>query len=99
MISLSIALLAAALFALFSYIVDYFVHYRGLRSIPSPSPWAALSRLWLLIQSRRGRRYLKVDEAHRCLGTFVRLGPNHISIASIDAIKIIYGHGGGFLKT
>ncbi|CAE7189887.1 unnamed protein product [Rhizoctonia solani] len=35
-----------------------------------------------------------------CLpGTFVRLGPNHISIADPDALEVIYGHGSGLLKS
>lgn len=32
------------------------------------------------------------------LGTFVRLAPDHVSIASHEAIPIVYGHGTGFLK-
>jgi benzoate 4-monooxygenase len=51
-----------------------------------------------MYQCRRGRRYLAVDEAHKKLGTFVRIQPNHISIADVDAIAVIYGHGNGFLK-
>ena len=33
------------------------------------------------------------------LGPFVRLAPNHLSIADPDALSIIYGHGNGALKS
>jgi benzoate 4-monooxygenase len=32
-------------------------------------------------------------------GTFVRIGPNEISIASPDALPLVYAHGGGSLKS
>ena len=32
-------------------------------------------------------------------GTFVRLAPNHVSIADPDALQIIYAHGNGVLKS
>ncbi|KAF8712308.1 Cytochrome P450 monooxygenase, partial [Rhizoctonia solani] len=33
------------------------------------------------------------------VGTFVRLGPNHISISDPDALETVYGHGSGVLKS
>ena len=32
-------------------------------------------------------------------GTFVRLAPNHVSIADPDALQIVYAHGNGSLKS
>ena len=32
-------------------------------------------------------------------GTFVRLAPNHLSIADADAIQVVYAHGNGSLKS
>lgn len=32
-------------------------------------------------------------------GTFVRIGPNEISIASPEALPIVYAHGNGALKS
>lgn len=32
-------------------------------------------------------------------GTFVRLGPNHLSINSPDALQVVYAHGNGSLKS
>lgn len=68
-----------------------------LWGIPAPFP-AAFSNMWLMYHCRRGRRYKAVDEAHRRLGPVVRIQPNHVSIADLDAIPVIYGHGNGFLK-
>lgn len=52
-----------------------------------------------MYQARRGRRYVAVNEAHKKYGTFVRIQPNHVSIADDKAIPIIYGHGNGFTKS
>lgn len=79
------------------YIIPYLQKWH-LRDIPSPS-FAAFSNLWLLLQARRGHRFLKVDEAHKKYGKLVRIAPNHVSIADDDAIQAIYGHGNGFLKS
>lgn len=87
---------ALVLLPLLYYLLPYF---RNPSIIHIPGPFAAkFSNLWLMLQCRRGRRYLAVDSAHRMYGTFVRLQPNHVSIASDEAIQAIYGHGNGFLK-
>ena len=78
------------------YIFPYLRNWK-IRAIPGP-PVAAFSNLWLMYQCRRGRRYAAVDKAHKKYGTFVRLQPDHVSVADPDAIPIIYGHGNGFLK-
>ncbi|GAB1522346.1 hypothetical protein RhiTH_005460 [Rhizoctonia solani] len=38
-------------------------------------------------------------ELHQKYGPFVRIGPNHISIADPDALEDIYKHGNGLLKS
>lgn len=78
------------------YLLPYLRNW-SIRSIPGP-PIAAFSNLWLLLQSRQGHRYLSVDKAHKKYGKFVRIQPDHVSIADPDAIPIVYGHGNGFLK-
>jgi benzoate 4-monooxygenase len=87
---------AAALVA--TYLYSYLVTYGHLRDIPAPFP-AQFSNLWLLYVCRRGERYRVVDEIHKKLGPVVRIQPNHTSIADVDAITTIYGHGNGFLKS
>ena len=84
-------------FFLSLYLVPYFSNYALLRDIPGPLA-ARFSSLWLMLQARRGRRFLSVDAAHEKYGTFVRIQPDHVSVADEAAIPLIYGHGNGFLK-
>ncbi|KAF8743050.1 Cytochrome P450 monooxygenase, partial [Rhizoctonia solani] len=53
--------------------------------LPSPSspPWST---------SRAKTEWVRI-------GKFVRLAPNHISIADPEALQIVYAHGNGTLKT
>jgi benzoate 4-monooxygenase len=91
--------LGAGLVAIVAYYTyPYFVTYGQLRDIPAPFP-AQFTSWWLLSVVRRGKRYQIVDEAHKKLGTLVRIQPNHISVADDEAIHAIYGHGNGFLKS
>ena len=78
------------------YLLPY-IRSHTIRNIPGPR-LAAFSNLWLLYQCRRGRRFKKVDEAHKKYGKLVRIQPNHVSIADPEAIPVIYSHGGGWLK-
>lgn len=80
------------------YILPYFTTFSHLRKIPAPS-LAPFTNLWLLLQARRGHRFLAVHDAHNKLGKVVRIAPNHTSIADDSAINAIYGHGNGFLKS
>ncbi|RKF78802.1 Benzoate 4-monooxygenase [Golovinomyces cichoracearum] len=80
------------------YIIPYYTSYSKLRSISGPF-FARFSNLWLLIQARRGRRFLSVHNAHKKYGKFVRIQPNQVSIADEAAISQVYGHGNGFLKS
>ncbi|KAJ6586262.1 benzoate para-hydroxylase [Mycena vulgaris] len=58
------------------------------RSGDIPGPFLARwTHLWLAYHAHRGRRY------KARYGTVVRIAPNHISIASPDAISVIYGQG------
>ena len=94
--SLSYIFLLLLLHPVLYYLIP-FLHARPLISFPGPKI-AAFSNFWLLYQCRRGQRFLAVDAAHKKYGPVVRIQPNHISIADPDAIGIIYGHSGGWLK-
>ncbi|WOO78910.1 Benzoate 4-monooxygenase [Vanrija pseudolonga] len=91
-------LAAVATIVAIYYLKPFFVDYGALRDIPGPFP-AQFTDLWLFRVVRRGDRYITVDKLHKELGTLVRIQPNHVSVASDDAIKKIYGHGNGFLKS
>lgn len=91
-----IPLLCITLFLTY-YILPFLFTNTSLRSIPGPF-LAKFSNLWLLLQSRRGKRFLAVDAAHKTHGRVVRIQPDHVSVADEKAISIIYGHGNGFLR-
>ena len=80
------------------YLIPYLTTFAPLRSIPGP-PLAKISNLWLAYHSRRGQRYSAIHSAHAKYGTIVRVGYNHISIASEQAISLVYAHGNGWLKS
>lgn len=80
------------------WVVPYFTANTALRDIPGPF-FARFSALWLLLQARQGKRYQSVDEQHKKYGKFVRIQPDHVSIADESAINVVYGHGNGFLKS
>jgi benzoate 4-monooxygenase len=83
---------------LWYYLYAYFVTYGTLRDIPAPFP-AQFTNWWLFLVVRRGDRYATVDREHKKLGKMIRIAPNHVSIFDDAAIKQIYGHGNGFLKS
>lgn len=66
--------------------------------VPGPL-LARFSQFWLFYHARRHRRYLAVHAAHARYGKFVRVGPNHVSVADADAIPLVYGHNTGTVKS
>ena len=78
------------------YLVPY-LQKSHLRDIPSAG-YAAFTNVWLLLQARRGKKFLTIDEAHKKHGKLVRISPTQVSIADDEAIQSVYGHGNGFLK-
>ena len=79
-------------------VVNYFLDPYGLRKYPGPF-WAKITPLWMMYWVRRHQLFMAVHRLHQEKGTFVRLQPDHVSIADPDAIEDIYGHGNGFLKS
>ena len=61
-----------------------------LNAVPGPF-WAKWSNLWLVYHIRQGSMHRKIVEVHKKYGKLVRVGPNEISTADIDSLKIIYG--------
>ena len=95
---LLLTLVLLPLWLLLYYLIPYYTTFSLLRPIPG-SPLARLSDLWLAYHSRLGNRYLAIHTAHLKHGCVIRIGYNHISIASEQAIPLIYAHGNGFLKS
>lgn len=91
-----LAVIIVAVFVLQPLLV-YLKDSQGLRKFPTPS-FAGISSLWRVIQNLRYRHYLSIHEAHKTLGTHVRIAPKHISISDPRALNEIYGHGANMLK-
>ncbi|KAL4251988.1 cytochrome P450 family protein [Abortiporus biennis] len=80
------------------HVLVYLLDPHGLRRYPGPS-LAKLSDLWLGRVAALGHRSEVVHELHQKYGTFVRLAPNHVSVADPNALQLIYAHGNGSLKS
>lgn len=79
------------------YIIPYLTTYKSLGHIPGP-PIAKYSNIWLALGARQGQKYAWVHYAHRKYGKIVRVGYNHVSIATPEGLQTVYAHGNGFLK-
>ncbi|CAL1708780.1 unnamed protein product [Somion occarium] len=80
------------------HIVAYVVDPHALRAYPGPT-LAKFTDLWLGRTVALGHRSEVVHELHQKYGTFVRIAPNHLSIADPDALQVVYAHGNGSLKS
>ncbi|SJL18071.1 related to Benzoate 4-monooxygenase cytochrome P450 [Armillaria ostoyae] len=80
------------------HLVPYLIDSHGLRSYPGPLV-AKFSDVWLGCVSYKGHRSEVIHDLHMKYGSFVRLAPNHISVAQADALSLVYGHGNGALKS
>ncbi|EPS94385.1 hypothetical protein FOMPIDRAFT_62518 [Fomitopsis schrenkii] len=100
MYTAAFALLAVLiLFAIgLNHLVPYLQDLHTLRSCPGPT-LAKLSDIWLGRVAAQGHRSEVVHELHKQYGTFVRLAPNHLSVASSRAIQEVYAHGNGATKS
>ncbi|KAH7310670.1 cytochrome p450 benzoate 4-monooxygenase [Stachybotrys elegans] len=87
----------APLWAISYWVIPYFTTYGELRQYPGP--WICkFSNTWLALGARKGKKYAWVDWAHRKYGKVVRVGFNHVSIATPEGLQTVYAHGNGFLK-
>ena len=70
----------------------YFWDPKKLRRYNAPSV-AGFTNIWMMYQQYNHQRALATHAAHQKLGKIVRVGPNHVSFTSRQAVKDIYGHG------
>ncbi|KAG8754595.1 hypothetical protein FRC11_006578 [Ceratobasidium sp. 423] len=90
--------LAASLLIPAYFIVPYLLDPHDYRRFPGPTS-AAFSNAWLAWTVHTGKRQELVHKAHLKYGKYVRIGPNHVSIADPDALDPVYGHGSALLKS
>ncbi|KAJ8133325.1 hypothetical protein O1611_g293 [Lasiodiplodia mahajangana] len=92
-----LALIVGLVFILYP-LASYFLDKNDLRRFPSPSI-ASITPFWRMWHNvLYYGHYAAVDQAHRRLGSHVRIAPNHISILDSQAPYEIYGHGANMLK-
>lgn len=90
---LSLSTLTLCIYLSLLAALSYFVYIRffsALAGIPGPSS-AIFSRLWLAYHSQKGDMHIVVPKLHEKYGKLVRLAPNEVSVADLNAIKEIYG--------
>ncbi|KAI0824804.1 cytochrome P450 monooxygenase pc-bph [Trametes gibbosa] len=80
------------------HLVPFLLDPNSFFSYPGPF-FAKFSDLWLSKVAAGRHRSERVHELHEKYGTFVRIAPNHLSIAHPDALPYVYGHGNGTLKS
>ncbi|KAK0214873.1 cytochrome P450 monooxygenase [Armillaria fumosa] len=94
----STAIAAVAVLAVLVHLVPYLIDSHRLRSYPGPLI-AKFSDAWLAYVVHQGHRSEVIHDLHRKHGPFVRIAPNHVSVALSDAQPMVYGHGNGTLKS
>jgi hypothetical protein len=81
-------------------IAVYFVrshYYHGLNKIPGPFV-AGLTSLWKWNAVRREEMHTISADLHDKFGPLVRIGPNHVSASSAEAINVVHRARTGFTK-
>ncbi|KAG0691553.1 cytochrome P450 [Suillus ampliporus] len=91
-------LLLVPVLILLAHVIPYLRDPYNQRSIPGPF-LARFHDVWLGWVASQGHRSDVVHQLHKKYGTFVRLAPNHVSVADPDALQIVYAHGNGSLKS
>ncbi|KAF4580818.1 cytochrome P450 monooxygenase [Ophiocordyceps camponoti-floridani] len=94
MLILLLAALAAA-YGFYSYLLSP-LFFSPLSRIPAPHWSCAISSFWILRARKQFKENKTLSDAHSRHGPIVRVGPNTLSVDSVDAIRTIYQ--GGFDK-
>ncbi|EDU47128.1 cytochrome P450 4A5 precursor [Pyrenophora tritici-repentis Pt-1C-BFP] len=91
---MAILLLLASLFGgLVCYILGVIIYRLTLHPLAKyPGPFLAkITDIYLAYYAYKGSRHLAFHRAHEQYGTYVRLGPNLLSINTATGLKTIYG--------
>jgi cytochrome P450 len=91
------ALVAAAAFFAYRYLL-YPAFFSPLGKIPTPHPLAGIYPFWLTQKEREGCQARSILEAHRKKGPVLRVEPNHVHVASLDGLRVVF-HVGRFDRT
>jgi hypothetical protein len=92
----TVALSALLVGAFYQYVIyPYFLS--PLSKIPNAHFTSPITSLWISRRRKAQREIKTIYELHQQHGTVVQLGPNELSVNSIDGLRTIYT--GGFEKT
>jgi hypothetical protein len=89
--------LVLAGFLLYRYLL-YPAFFSPLAKIPTPHPLAGVLKFWLKSTERRGCQARSILKAHRAKGPILRVEPNHVHVASLDGLRVVF-HVGRFDRT
>src|ERR1700749_1102355 len=92
-----IAALVLAILLFYRYVL-YPAFLSPLSKIPSAHPIASILPVWLWWTDRKGRQARSILDAHKRKGPVVRIDPDHVSVASLDGLRVIF-HVGKYDRT
>ncbi|KAF9894959.1 hypothetical protein FE257_004581 [Aspergillus nanangensis] len=79
-------------------VVIYNLYLHPLKDIPGPF-FAKVSRWWLFTLEMRGNPHSEILALHGNYGPIMRISPNEVSIADLEASSVIYGQNSKFEKS
>lgn len=82
---------------LYVSMIGYRVFFSPLQHFPGPT-LAAVSKFWYLYHSTKGNMPQVMHSLNRQYGDIVRIGPNELTIFSLDAMESILGSKGKMTK-
>ncbi|KAJ9489106.1 hypothetical protein VN97_g4168 [Penicillium thymicola] len=86
-----------AIISLLCLLSNVLTIYWRLRDVPGPL-WARVTNLQRVLWVKTGRAHVIHKEMHDKYGSFVRFGPNAVSVSDPDAITTLYPMRMGFVK-
>jgi hypothetical protein len=86
---LYLATLAGLVFAGYALVLYPYL-FHPLSRIPNAHPLAPFSSLWILWTRYCDRELENVHQSHQKLGSVVRIGPNELSVNSVEGVRAVH---------
>ncbi|KAM3425617.1 hypothetical protein BST61_g7564 [Cercospora zeina] len=91
------ALATSWLFGLYTSLLVYRILFHPLKKFPGP-PRARIGSLWLTSRVLKLNAYYVIDELHKKYGSYVRIGPNMLSVIDPQIMTPAFGPGTKVIK-